>query len=134
MTQFLRYRNELIVVGALILLLIALAYKNAKVTQGAESGTDVMQTIAQVEEVVSLRNIWADKTLAKKIQLLKTTVAVSKVNWIQKGTKITATYKGLTANELNELGKKLFNMGVQIERFEIRANNEIYEVELVCKW
>ena len=78
-----------------------------------------MQNVAQVEEVVALREIWADKTLAKKIQLLKTTVSASKVNWVQKSTKVTATYKGLTANELNEVGKKLFNAGVQIERFVV---------------
>jgi len=129
-----QYQNEFIVLMAFIFMLGAYMYKHDKVNSQTEQATKVQQSIDELKEVVALKKIWADKKLNKKISALQTIVSSSKVKWMKKKQKITASYKGLNAQELNKLTTKVLNLPVEITLLDIKKTGAAYNVEFQCKW
>ena len=129
-----RYQNELIVLAALLLMFGAYLYKHNQVKTQIEGSSHVQHTLAELKEVIALQKVWKDKTIQKKIKALKGTVASAKRNWQEKKQKISATYTGLSAQELNKIATKILNLPVEIILFDIKKIGQTYNVEFKCKW
>ncbi|HEO98631.1 MAG: hypothetical protein JW682_01120 [Campylobacterales bacterium] len=132
--NFRRYQNEMIAAVSLLLMLTAFFFKEGQIS-GKEERMNVLQdSVSEMREVIALKEIWDDKELDKKAKELQTAVAPSKVKWNQKSKKVTASYQGLSVDEFNVLLKKLLNLGVEIELFDVKKERTLYDVELRCKW
>jgi hypothetical protein len=129
-----KYQNELIVLIALCLMGAAFFYKSTQVTLAARQATQMQQSVNEFKEIVALKRVWADKKISKKIDKLQQLIPASKVKWSKKGKKLTVTYQGLSANELNKLTTKIMNLAVQIQLLEIQKSGASYHVEFKCKW
>jgi len=129
-----RYMNELIVLLALLLLVGAYVYKHYQGTQQTEQVTKTKKTLNELKEVVALKKIWGDKKISKKVIALEKTIPASKVKWSRKQNKVTASYKDLTPNELNQLITKVLNTPVSIVLLDVTKQASNYNVEFKCKW
>ncbi|UPT77581.1 hypothetical protein MN086_00140 [Sulfurovum sp. XGS-02] len=129
-----RYQNELIALIAFVFMLGAYGYKTAQVSSQAQSLASARHAIAEVQEVISLKKIWDDARTGKKVERLQTLVPSSKVTWSSQKKKVTASYKTLTAAELNTLVTKILNVPVEIQSLKIRKVASSYDVEFKCKW
>ena len=129
-----RFQNELIVGLGFFVMIVALLYKQGKINTQEEQAMQMQRSINEIKEVVALKEIWDNKTFSKKVREFQTVAPQSKVKWSQKGTRVTASYKELTPDELNKLVKKVLNLGVEINVFEVKKEGKLYSVELICKW
>jgi len=129
-----RYRNELIVGCSFLVMLTALFYKNTQISLEAEHRMMIKKEMEALREIIAYQKIWADKTLSKKIDRLKTLVSSSKVKWSKKGKKLTVQYKELTPKELNKIMTKLMSLAVQIHTLSIIKSGNHYRLECQCKW
>jgi predicted naringenin-chalcone synthase len=129
-----RYQNELIAVGAAFVMLGAYAYKHKQVTSQVEHAKSTKYSIEELKEVVALKKIWAEKKTTKKVEQLKEVISASKVKWSKKSKKVTASYTGLSANELNTLTTKILNLPVEVRLLDIQKIGTTYNVEFKCKW
>ena len=132
--NFRRYQNELIAGIALLVMLGAFLFKQGEISGKEEQIRSLQNRVAEMKEVVALKEIWDDKELGKKVKDLESAVPPSKVKWNQKNKKVTASYQELTINELNTLMKKVLNLGVEMQLLDIKKEGELYHVELRCKW
>ncbi len=129
-----RYQNELIALVAFVLMFAGYGYKVAQVSSQAETMAGVRHSIEEIKEVIALQKIWSDKKTSQKVDKLQTLIPASKVTWSNKSKKVTATYKSLTAAELNDLITKILNLPVEINKLKIQKIASSYDVEFVCKW
>ncbi len=129
-----RYQNELIALIAFVLMLSGYGYKAAQVSSQAEMIAGTKHTVAEIKEVIALQKIWSDKKTTKKVEKLQTLIPASKVKWSSKSKKVTASYKGLSATELNSLVTKILNLPVEIQKLKIQKIASSYDVEFKCKW
>jgi hypothetical protein len=120
-----RYQNELIVLIAFLFMLAAYGYKTAQVSSQAKN-------LAAAKH--SVKRIWADTRISKKVEKLQTLVPASKIKWSNQNKKVTASYKQLTAAELNTVVTKILNVPVEIETLKIQKVASSYDVEFKCKW
>jgi len=132
MTQWKAYKNEIIAGVALFLLLIAFMYKQGKVS--GQTDTSASTELQELKEVISLKKIWGDKKITKKVDKLKAIVAPSKVNWSKKSKKLTASFTNLNNQELNRVIVKMMNLAVEIQKLEVKKLGASYQVEFKCKW
>ena len=129
-----QYQNELIALGACIVMIVAYMYKHNQVASQAEQVQQTQYSIEELKEVIALKKIWADKKSSKKIDKFATLLPASKVKWSKKSKKVTATYTALSSNELNKLTTKILNLPVVIRLLEIEKTGSTYNVEFKCKW
>lgn len=129
-----RYQNELSVLFAFVLLLSGYAYKHSQLSIQSEQRSGANASMAEIKEVIALKKIWSDKKTTQKIKKLRTLMPEAKVTWRSKSKKLTASYKGLTAKELNKLVTKILNLAVVIQKFEVKKIASSYDVEFKCKW
>ena len=129
-----RYQNELVVLLAFLLMLGAFLYKNGQISSQTEDAAATKQAVSDFKEIVTLKNIWADKKTSKKVEKLKDLIPASKVTWSKRSKKVTAVYEGLTSKELNKLVTKILNLAVEIRQLEIQKTGSSYHVEFKCKW
>ena len=128
------YKNELIVVASLLLMLSALLYKNNQISSRTQEMLSTKHTVREFRELITLQKTWADKKVSKKVNKLEKIVPTSKVKWSKKGKKLTASYKDLDPKELNKLIINILSMAVQIQELKINRNDSSYDVEFKCKW
>ncbi len=128
------YQNELIVLAAFFIMLVTYVYKYNQVASQAEDTKTVQHSIAELKEVLALKKVWADKKIGKKVEKLQVLIPLAKVKWSRKSKKITATYTGLTSNELNKLISKILNLPIAITLLEVKKTGSNYNVEFKCKW
>ena len=129
-----RYQNELIALLAFVLMLGAYGYKTGHISSQSESIAGAKHSVGEIKEVIALQKIWSDKKTAKKVEKLQTLIPASKVKWSNKNKKVTASYKRLTATELNRLITKILNLPVEIQKLKIQKIASSYDVEFKCKW
>jgi len=129
-----RYQNELIVLIAFVLMLGAYGYKTAQLSSQAQNLAAAKHSVEEIQEVISLKRIWADTKISKKVEKLQALVPASKLKWSSQNKKVTASYKNLTAAELNTLVTKILNVPVEIEKLKIQKVASSYDVEFKCKW
>jgi hypothetical protein len=131
-----RYKNELIILAALLFALFTFMYKLSANTYVSENRALIQTQIMQISAITSLKEQWGGKQLANKVKVLKTLVPASKVaSFKKKSKKLVASYKNLTGNELSKVTNKLINIPVQIVLLNINqsAKNQ-YTMEFTCKW
>lgn len=129
-----RYQNELIVLGAFLFMFSMYLYKqNAMSSQSGEIDK-VTQSIEEINEVVVLKKIWADKKINQKVEKIKALIPSSKMKWSKKNKKVTAYYSEIGASELNKLITKILNTPVVIDKLDIEKTNASYKVEFKCRW
>ena len=129
-----RYQNELIALIAFVLMFAGYGYKVAQVSSQTETRAGAKHSVEEIKEVIALQKIWSDKKTSQKVDKLQTLIPASKVTWSNKSKKVTATYKGLTAAELNDLVTKILNLPVEINKLKIQKIASSYDVEFKCKW
>ena len=129
-----RYQNELIALIAFVLMFGAYGYKAAQVSSQTETMAAAKHSVGEIKEVIALKKIWSDKKTSKKVDKLQTLISASKVKWSSKSKKVTASYKSLTATELNKLVTKILNLPVEIQKLKIQKIASSYDVEFKCKW
>jgi len=129
-----RYRNELIVLAALLFALGSFTYKLSQRAEKAEVNQKMAKEVALFQETVSLKSIWGDKRIWHRLQSVRKLVPANKVSWIKKGKRLTATFRDLTGPEVNRLVTKFLNIAVQVESLRVIKNKEHYSMEIRCKW
>ena len=129
-----RYQNELIVFIAFILMFGGYVYKTVQVSSQTETMIEAKRSVGEIKEVIALKKIWSDPKTSKKIEKLQMLISASKVKWSNKSKKVTASYKGLTATELNKLVTKILNLPVEVQKLKIQKIASSYDVEFKCKW
>jgi len=129
-----RYQNELIALAAFVLMFIGYGYKAVQVSSQADTMASTKHSVGKIKEVIALKKIWADKKTTKNVEKLQTLIPISKVQWSSKSKKVTASYKGLSAKELNKLVTKILNLPVEIQKLKIQKIASSYDVEFKCKW
>jgi hypothetical protein len=128
------YKNELMVLVAFLVLIGTFFYKHNVVDSQGSSTNDSTQLLQDIKESIALKALWGDKKITKKIEALKFGISPSQFGWSKKGKKLSATFKKISAKELNALMKKLLNIAVEIQRLEITKLDLSYTLELKCKW
>jgi len=129
-----RYQNEIIVLLSLFLMLGAYMYKHSHAETQVKEAQNVQRSIDELKEVVTLKKIWGDKKLKKKLDAFHAIIPASKVKWMKKKKKIEAKYTGLNAQEINKLTTKILNLPVQIIQLDVKKSGTLYNVEFACKW
>jgi len=131
-----RYKNELIVLLALLFALSAFFYKFSQHSYVKENRAEISEKISEINTILTLKKQWGGKGLGSKVATLKTVINASKVkSFNKKSKKLIASYKGLTGNELNKVTNKLINLPVQITKLNIQQSGKNqYTMEFTCKW
>lgn len=129
-----RYQNELIVLVAFLIMLGAYMYKHNHVVTQAKEAEKIQRSIEELKEVITLKKIWSDKNLNKKLDAFHAIIPASKVKWMKKKQKIEAKYIGLNAQEINKLTSKILNLPVEITQLAVKKVGSLYNVEFACKW
>jgi len=129
-----RYQNELIALVAFLLMFGSYVYKTAQVSSQAETMAKAEHSVGEIREVIALQKIWSDNKTDRKVEKLQTLIPQEKGTWRNQRKKVTATYKGLTATELNNLVTKILNLPVEIQKLKIQKIASSYDVEFKCKW
>lgn len=129
-----RYQNELMVGIAFLLMFSAYFYKHKQMTAQASYASTVKHSVGELKEIIALKKVWADTRTGKKVEQVGTLIPASKVKWSQKSKKVSATYEGLTSNELNSLITKILNLPVVIQQLDIQKTDLFYHVEFKCEW
>lgn len=131
-----RYRNELILLVAILFAIFAFFYKLSSTTYVNENRNDIQKQITEINSIRTLKDQWGGKQMANKVKALKSVVSSSKVaSFNKKSKKLVASYKNLTGNELSKVTNKLINLPVQIVLLNINQSaKDQYTMEFTCKW
>lgn len=129
-----QYQNEFIVLLGLFLMLLAFLYKNTQISSGAQKTASIIQSSNELKEIASLKKIWAHENIEKKVDNLGKLIPPAKSMWKKEKKKLSASYKGLSAAELNNLINKVLNLATQVKLLEIKKVGSLYNVEYQCKW
>jgi len=129
-----RYQNELIVLFSIVLLLSGLLYKNKQNADSVENRTVTKYAVREFKQIIAHKKQWADKSIAKKLDKLKSVVPASKLTWHKKAKTLNAQFKGLNSQELNKVVTTILNLAIQIQGLEVKENHSSYDVEFKCKW
>ncbi len=131
-----RYKNEIILLLALLFAIAAFFYKLNASSYVKENKAQIQQQIAEITAINKYKSQWDGKGMPNKVKALKTVVDASKVkSFSKKSKKLVASYVNLTANDLNKINNKLINMPVQIIKLQVtESSKNIYSMEFTCKW
>ncbi len=129
-----RYRNELIVLAALLLFVGGWLYKHQRAVHALQDAKQTAQEIVELKRVIALKKLWGDARIAKKVDSLKTVVSPSKITWQKQSKKLRVAFSGLNAQELNRVVTKILNLPVEIKLLKINKQGNAYHAECTCKW
>jgi len=130
-----RYRNEMIVLAAFLLMAASLLYKYSVVGRLDAVNTEVKTSLAQIGEIIALRKQWGNKKLTKKITMVKNGITPEKVKLFSiKSRKLSASFKGLNESEVNKIILRLENIAVQLMKLSVKRRDGSYDMEIKCKW
>ncbi len=130
-----KYQNEIILLISILFMLSAYIYKTGKINSFETGKIEVASSLSAVSKISSLKDLWGDKKLSTKVPKLKTIVNSSKVKSFSiKSKKLKARFINLTIVELTLLLQKISNIAVEITILDVKKNNDLYNMELKCKW
>ena len=131
-----RFRNELIILLAIIFTLSALFYKLSAQKFVEDKKSEIVSSISEIGRVNGLRKIWKNKGISKKANRLKTIVSRNRVKSFKKHSqKVIVHYKNLNTRELNSITKYIMNNPFIIVKLKIdKVAKNSYSMELICKW
>ncbi len=129
-----QYRYELLIVISFLVLVLAIGYKNMKLSSGAENIQETRESVLEFKELIILKKRWGNKKIFKQVDILKMVVPSSKVKWLKKSRKLTVSYSELNSKELNKVVTKILNLAVEILQMDIARDKTSYNMEFKCKW
>ena len=74
-----RYRNEMIVLASLLLMMIALIYKSNTINKLDRVNAEVKASLSQIGEIIALKKQWGDAGLTKKVKQIKKGLTADKI-------------------------------------------------------
>jgi DNA-binding Xre family transcriptional regulator len=135
MNNLMRYKNELMLLGSVLFVVISYIYKHHSEVQSQEERIRVEQEARELVEANSLQKLWANKTISKRLDMINSVVPSNKIHMSKKGKKATIRFSNLTAKELNRALSKILNIAIQIDDIDIkREAKQQYSMEVRCKW
>jgi len=131
-----RFRNELIILIAIIFALSAFFYKLSAQKFVEDKKSEIVSSISEISKVNGLKKIWKSKGISKKANRFKTIVARDKLKSFKKHSeKVIVSYKNLNIKELNSVIKYIMNNPFVIVKLKIdKVAKNSYSMELICKW
>jgi hypothetical protein len=131
-----RFRNELIILVAILFALFAFFYKLSAKNFVEEQKSEILSSISEISRVNELKKLWKSKSISKKADTFKTIVAKIKVKSFKKRSgKVIVSYKNLNTKELNAVTKNIMNNPFRIVKLKIsKLSKGSYSMELICKW
>jgi len=131
-----RFRNELIILLAILFTLSAFFYKLSAEKLVEDKKSEIVSSISEISRVNELKKIWKSKTISKKANRFKTIVAQTKLKSFKKHSgKVVVSYKNLNIKELNAVTKYIMNNPFVIVKLKIdKVAKNSYSMELICKW
>ena len=131
-----RYKNEIILLLALLFAMFAFFYKLSASSYVEENKAKIQQQIAEIRAIDNYKGQWDGKGMANKVKVFKNIVDASKIkSFRKKSKKLVASYVNLTASELNKVINKLINMPIQITTLKVsESSKNIFSMEFTCKW
>ena len=131
-----RFRNELIILIAIIFALSAFFYKLSAQKFVEDKKSEIVSSISEISRVNGLKKIWKSKSISKKSNRFKTIVAKNKVKSFKKHSqKVIVSYQNLNTKELNSITKYIMNNPFVIVKLKIdKVAKNSYSMELICKW
>jgi len=131
-----RFRNELIILLALIFTISAIFYKLSAQKFVEDKKSEIISSISEISRVNGLKKIWKSKGLSKKANRFKSIVSRDKLKLFKKHSqKVIVHYKNLNTRELNSIIKYVMNNPFVIVKLKIdKVAKNSYSMELICKW
>ena len=130
-----KYQNEIILLVSILFMLSAYIYKTDKINSFEIGKQEVALSLSSVSKISSLKDLWGDKKLSAKVPKLKMMINSSKVKSFSiKSKKLKARFINLTIKELSTLLQKISNIAVEITLIDVKKDNDLYNMELKCKW
>ncbi|MCK4441670.1 MAG: hypothetical protein KAU90_06665 [Sulfurovaceae bacterium] len=131
-----RFKNELIILIAIIFALSALFYKFSAKKFVENKKSEIVSSINEISRVNELKKIWKSKSISKKANSFRTIVTKDKVKSFKKHSgKVVVNYKNLNIKELNRVTKNIMNKPFQIVKLKVdEVSKGSYSMELICKW
>jgi len=131
-----RFRNELIILLAVVFAISALFYKLSAQKFVEDKKSEIVSSISEISKVNGLKKIWKSKGISKKANRFKTIVAKNKLKSLKKHSeKVIVNYKNLNTRELNSITKYIMNNPFIIVKLKIdKVAKNSYSMELICKW
>jgi len=131
-----RYKNEIILLLALLFAIFTFFYKLNANSYVKENKAKIQEQISEMTAIDNYKGQWDGKGMPNKVKVLQTLVDASKIkSFRKKSKKLVASYVNLTANDLNKINNKLINMPVQIIKLQVtESSKNIFSMEFTCKW
>ncbi len=132
-----RYQNEGMILLALLLLIMAMLYKNYRHIKLQTSSVEATEMVAKIEDIATMKKLWQkNNTVSKKLNAIKAYLPKTKIKTLQiEKKKAHILLEGLNGNELNSVAGKYFaSIPVQIVEMSIQRDGKHYRLELQCKW
>ena len=131
-----RFKNELIILMALLFLGFAFFYKVSAKKSIVVEKQELKASVDEISKLVELKSFWNSKKIKKEVAKFKTIVGKDKVKRFEnRSTKMVAIYHNLSVKELNKITKKLLNTHFKITKLKIQESGEDrFNMEFTCKW
>ncbi len=130
-----RYRDEMIILIAIVFALLALGYKHLSHKRAEEEHNKMLQESVMLRKTVLLRHRWGDvHHIEKGLEEIHAAFPKECNNWHRKGRKLSAACNGLSSTKLGTLTTRLLDTAIQIEHIKIERHQAVYRMEFVCKW
>jgi hypothetical protein len=130
-----KYRNEGIVLGALLLLVGGFMYQRSMNARLDSSLEQAQSASRQITEVQTLQTVWSTKGLKAKVTALHKLIPTSKIKTFeQKKKKLSMAFVGLNGKEINAVSSRIASLPLQIQKISIVRSGETYALECQCSW
>jgi len=130
-----QYKLELILGASLLFMLLTYSFKAVSHSGMKSAQEEITQTKAQITQIIALQELWGDKKIQKRVEMLQNSVSKEKVGQFSiKSKKLTALFKELTIDELNRISNKIASLAVEIDKFHLTKGSNGYQLEITCKW
>ncbi len=130
-----RYRNEIIILAAAILLIISVIYKHNSISKLENARNETRVSVKEIDESKRLKSLWYAKGMKSKLNKLRKKVDSAKVvKFSIERKKVTIRLKNLRSRELNIFMNELAKLPVRISTLNISKAPKGYELECLCKW
>ena len=131
-----RFKNELIILLAIIFAISAFSYKLSAKKFVEDKKSEIVSSINEITRVNDLKKLWKSKSISKKADSFRNIVAKAKIKSFKKHSgKVVVNYKNLNIKDLNRVTKNIMNKPFQIVKLKINeVSKGSYSMELICKW
>jgi len=132
---FKQYKNELLVILALVFAFATYGYKEGVAGSIADATSEAGDAYEEITMVIALKEQWGNPKLEAQMKQIKDSLEPNKIKTFEiKAKKLTATLVGLSHIQMNDLLKKLQKSAVAIMDLSIQRKDETYQMEFTCKW